>query len=332
MAKKRSKKNEDPKALYYAIAWAAAVGLWLLVAAAMASYHPADPPAHAFGVPNEQVHNWIGKAGALTAQKIYLMVGPGAWVAMLGVAVMLGVAGIGKTVTQPVIRMVGLIVMTISVSSLIAVSLPTAVHQFDSAPQGPGGLVATLIVDQLTARFAVPGTMMILTVSFWVGAILAADRFVLAVPKILGASILKLSHIRPTTLPTPQLAGRFSGLTLPWRREEVQEKPKRKSSRRRKEEDDAIDEDAGGLGATESFGLEEEEYEQDEYEEDEYEEEEPEEEEADEEEEEPGAPGVHAKSKKSFDKDELRAKMQQLPINFAPKMDTAKAPRHARST
>jgi len=328
MAKKTRKKNDDPKALYYAIAWAAGVGLWLLLTAAMASYHPADPPAHGYGVPNDVVHNWVGKAGALTAHKVYLMVGPGAWVALLGAGVMLGVTGIGKRVTQPVLRVVGLIVMTVAISSLIGVSLPAVVHGFDASPQGPGGLLATLIVDQLTARFAVPGTMMILIVGFWVGAVLAADRYVLAAPKILGASILKLSHLRPTSFQVPQLAGRFAGMTLPWRHGEVDEENEEqttsaRSRRLRKDAKTAIDEDAGGLGATESFGInEEDEYEEDEYEEEEeeYEEEEPEEEGA------TGAPGVHSKPKKNFTTDELRAKMQQLPINFAPKVSTAKAP------
>ena len=55
MAKKSRKKKDDPKARYMAILWACSVGLWLLVAAAMISYAPADHPAHAFGVPNETV-------------------------------------------------------------------------------------------------------------------------------------------------------------------------------------------------------------------------------------------------------------------------------------
>jgi len=328
MAKKSHKKNQDPKALYYAIVWAAGVGLWLLLAAAMASYHPADPAAHAYGVPNEVVHNWVGKAGALTAHKVYLMIGPGAWVALLGAGVMLGVYGLGKKVTQPALRVIGLTIMTLAISSLVSVSLPAVVHGFDAPPQGPGGLLATLIADQLTARFAVPGTMMILIVGFWVGAVLAADRFVLAVPKVVGASILKLSHIRPTSRHMPQLAGRFGGLRLPWRQGEVDEEEEKETTsararRRRKDAQTAIDEDAGGLGATQSFGLEEDE--EVEYEEDEYEEEEEEEDEEEEAPGSPGAPGLHAKGKKHYSTDELRAKMQQLPINFAPKASSTKA-------
>ncbi len=335
MAKKSRKKKDDQKALYLAIAWALAAGLWLLIAAAMASYHPADPPAHAFGVPNETIHNWIGKSGALVAHKINLMVGPGAWVALAGTLVMLILTGIGKTINQPVIRILGLVVMTICTSALIGVAIPTAIHGFSASPQGAGGLLATLIDDSLTARFATPGTMMILVVGFWVGAVLAADQFVLAVPKALGASILKLTHIQLPKLRAPQLAGRFAGLSLPWgKTDEADTKSSRKSGnarRRRKDAETAIDEDAGGLGATQSFGLEDEpEYEEEdeEYEEDEYEEEEEEDEEEEEEEEDesPGAPGLHKQKKKNFSTEELRAKMQQLPINFAPKAGTVKPP------
>jgi DNA segregation ATPase FtsK/SpoIIIE, S-DNA-T family len=324
MAKKSRKKNEDPKALYLAILWAFAGGLWLLMAASMASYHPADPPAHGFGVPNEVLHNWVGKVGALISHKVYLMVGPGAWVALIGVGVMLVLTGIGRAVTQPVIRLVGLAVMTICTSALVSVTLPTVVHGFSGSPQGPGGLLATLIDDQLTARFAVPGTVMILVVGFWVGAVLVADRFVLAAPKALGSAILKLTHLPVPNIRMPQLAGRFQGLSLPWGRgaeEDSEAKTAKRSGnarRRRKDAETAIDEDAGGLGATQSFGLDDEEdlYEEDEYEEEEVDEEEEEEEAA------PAAP----KGKKNFSTEELRAKMQQLPINFAPKAGTVKAP------
>ncbi len=334
MAKRSKKKNDDPKALYLAIAWALAAGLWLLIAASMASYSPADPPAHAFGVPNEAIHNWVGKAGALVAHKINLMVGPGAWVALIGTAVMLALAGIGRAVTQPVIRIVGLVVMTICTSALVSVTVPTVIHGFSASPQGVGGLLATLIDDQLTARFAIPGTVMILIVGFWVGAVLAADRFVLAAPKALGAWILRLTHLQIPNFRASQLAGRFPTLTIPWGQREKDAPSSHKSGskrRRRKDAETAIDEDAGGLGATQSFDLEDEpEYEEDEYEEDEYEEGEDEEEyeEEEEEEESPGAPGAYKqdKKKKNFSTEELRAKMLQLPINFAPKAGTIKPP------
>lgn len=329
MAKKSRKKKEDPKALYLAILWAIVAGLWLLMAASLASYHPADPPAaHAYGVHNVVIHNWVGKVGALISHKVYLMVGPGAWVALIGVGVMLVLTGIGRTVTQPVIRIVGLVVMTVCTSALVSVTVPTMVHGFNGPPQGAGGLLALLIDDQLTTRFAVPGTVMILVVGFWVGAVLAADRLVLAAPKAMGAAILKLTNVSLPSMRMPQLAGRFPSVTLPWGRGTEEETGKSKKSgnarRRRKDAETAIDEDAGGLGATQSFGMEEEDlYEEDEYEEDEYEEEEPEEEAEEEEEEQ--AP-VAGKGKKNFSTEELRAKMQQLPINFAPKANAAKAP------
>ena len=331
MAKKSRKKNDDPKALYMAIAWAVAAGVWLLVAAAMASYNPADPPAHAYGVPNEHIHNWVGNVGALISHKIYLMAGPGAWVVLLGLGVMLAMTGIGRNVTQPVIRIVGLIVMAVCISSLFSVMVPTLVHGFSGAPQGPGGLLAQLIDDQLTTRFAVPGTTMILIVGFWVGTVLTADQLALAAPKALGSAILKLTHLPTPNVCVPQLAGRFAKITLPWGKtaedatETVPGKRSSSSRRRRKDAETAIDEDAGGLGATQSFGMEEEEdyYDEDEYE---YEEDEGDEEavEEPEEQEAPGAPQAHAESKKQFSTEELRAKMQQLPINFAPKLDPAK--------
>ncbi len=331
MAKKSRKKQEDPKALYLAILWAVVAGLWLLVAASLASYDAADPPAHAYGVPNETIHNWVGNVGALISHKLYLMAGPGVWVMLLGIGVMLGMTGMGKQVTQLSIRLIGLVVMSVSISALVSVAVPTVVHGYSGAPQGPGGLLAQLIDDQLTMRFAVPGTVMILVVCFWVGAVLAADQWVLAAPKALGSAILKLTHVQLPNVRMPQLAGRFPTMTLPWGRGTAEDKDSKKKNgkgkRSRKSKELVINEDTGGLGATESFGMEDEPelYEEDEYEEEEYEEEEPEEEEAAEEEIEEEVADAGKAKKKQFTTEQLRAKMQQLPINFAPKME-AKAP------
>ena len=126
-------------------------------------------------------------------------------------------------------------------------------------PEGTGGLIAVYINSELTQRFAVFGTMAILTVGFWVGAILAVDQVVIAIPRVLGGWCSAI--VGGIEIPKPVLVGRFPTLPRFWGRSRggVGDDPRSiplRGRRRRSElidDDDLIDEDAGGLGATESF-------------------------------------------------------------------------------
>ncbi|MFW6033012.1 MAG: DNA translocase FtsK 4TM domain-containing protein, partial [Phycisphaeraceae bacterium] len=107
MAKKSSKQSKtaaaarekEVRSAYRAIGWTMLAGVWLMLAAALVSYHPADPPAPGYGIANETVRNWVGRFGALAASEIYLMLGPGAWVGMAGVAAFLLATAAGRKVT-----------------------------------------------------------------------------------------------------------------------------------------------------------------------------------------------------------------------------------------
>ncbi len=337
MAKSKKKTETSPTTpTWKLLAWLLMAAVTALVLVSLVSYDPADPvqaPGAAFGVPNATSHNWAGAVGAMVAHRAYLMLGPGVWVLMAGLVTYLGAKAMGKPITQWPLRAAGLAIMAVAASCLIGLTAPAVVAGYQPGPAGAGGLTAMFINDQLTARFAVPGSMLILIVAFWIGALLTADQLVLALPRALTGLMLKATHLH---VPRPQLAG----LGLPWRKREA-EKPARKPPirGRRKREELEIDEDAGGFGGTESFGVdddgaededeEEWEYEYEEVDEaddgDEDEEEYDDEEEADEEAEDADAdaPGAYVSSKRKFDPDELRAKMAQLPINFAPKQENA---------
>ncbi|MFP4223097.1 MAG: DNA translocase FtsK 4TM domain-containing protein [Phycisphaeraceae bacterium] len=329
MAKKSSKQSKtaaaarekEVRSAYRAIGWTMLAGVWLMLAAALVSYHPADPPAPGYGIANETVRNWVGRFGALAASEIYLMLGPGAWVGMAGVAAFLLATAAGRKVTGLPLRMAGMLIMMITSSAFFAV-----LQGPEPGPQGPGGLVALYVVDQLDARFAVLGTLIIVCLFFLSGALLAADELVLALPRWLGRG---MSRARVVRVPTPAVAKAASGLCfaklpMPWslRRNRDDDAPPREEPEpaapgRRSRPGPAIDEDAGGLGATESFDPDDAPAEP-----------EPEAEEAvaaaEPEEDDGGAPAAYAEEKQ-FTPDELRAKIKQLPINFAPRNDARKA-------
>jgi len=360
MAKKKSTKRKKPAAteqlsdamrVTRGIAWGVLVAAWLLVVVSLASHHPGDRPNPAVGVPTgsavidgqwlaaegPRYRNWVGRVGASIAHNAYAVIGPGVWVALLGIAAYLVMASARRPVNQPVLRTFGLVVVALSVSCA-AVAVPaawavaTGHPPYAYGPQHSGGLFAVWAQDQLAMRFGPVGTLLIVFTTFWVGAILAADRLVLAVPKLLIEAIARLANLpRPDfsripiptiRLPRPRFPVLHPALA------DASAEPRSGGSagvgsRRKKRRPDPsapIDEDAGGFAGTEPFDPDDEvqaiedEAIEDEAVEDEYEDDEA----YEDEEAEAEAPEAYAEGKKKFDPAELRKKMAQLPINFAP--------------
>jgi len=271
MAKKSKKAAADNQpdlpqtaAVLRNVAWAVLAGAWLFLVLALVSYDPADAPSLTHGIPNETYHNWAGKFGALIAHKTYLVVGPGAWVALAAVALYLLATARGKHIDQLPLRLVGLVMMTVAASGLVGVGAVALVTGIQPGPHAPGGLLATFINDQMSMRFGVLGTLIVLLVGFWVGAILAMDQLVLAVPRVIGELTLRLTNL---DLPKPGLRRLVPRLATfrsgPWSlggkdKTTLRPKPGGRFKRRANQEEDELDEQTGGLGGTESFGIDDE--------------------------------------------------------------------------
>jgi len=352
MAKRKTQKQkeaEERMAILRQIGLAVAIGAWLIVIASLVSYNAADAPSHAVGVPNADTANWMGPLGAAIAHKAYFLIGPGVWVAMIGLGAWLVLTLANRPVNQAVIRAVGLAIMTITTSGMIAVATTQFVAGYDGRPEGPGGLLGVFIQEEIAGRFATAGGLLILGIAFWIGALLAVDQIVLAIPRVLAEAAMRVMNVSRERFPgfrglpeinlprwkMPSLAGLgFVGRGEVVQREndldggriELPSKSKKKKKTKRNRhgdyDDGGIDEDAGGLGGTEPIeAVEDDEYE--------YVYEDEDDEGADDEELDSGvadAPSAYVNSKKKFDPDALRAKMAQMPINFAKKQDTHEAP------
>lgn len=332
MAKRKTQKQKEADeriAVLRQIGLAVGIGAWLIVITSLLSYNAADAPSHAVGVPNADTANWMGPLGAAIAHKAYLVVGPGVWVAMIGLGAWLVLTLANRPVNQAVIRAAGLTVMTITTSGMIAVATTQFVAGYDGAPEGPGGLLGVFIHEELAGRFATAGSLLILGIVFWIGALLAVDQIVLAIPRVLAEATMRVMNISRERFPglpefnlprwkMPSLAGLgFMGRGEVTQREndldggriELPSKSKKKKTKRNRHGDfdeDGIDEDAGGLGGSEPIeAVEDDEYEYEYVYEDE------------EEDISADAPSAYVNSKKKFDPDALRAKMAQMPINFA---------------
>jgi len=236
------------------IGWMLLAGGWLFLLVALATYQPADWPSHAVAPQNWPVENLCGPAGAWTAYQAYLLFGPGVWLLIVGWAGWLGVTAAGRTVRQLPLRIIGLVVCAVAASGFVALQIPDA----GAMPEGAGGLAAIYLVEHLVQHFAVVGSMLVLLAIFGVGAVVAADELVVALPAAMIAAARKASSVpwpRPVLVGLPSRlaerlrANRDSGATLrPKPAPATSDHPGRADGR-----SGAIDAGAGGLGGTESF-------------------------------------------------------------------------------
>ncbi len=313
--------------------------IWVLLLASLLSYHPGDWPSHYVSPHNTPNENWVGKFGAVVSYKIYLMFGAGVWMLMVGMLATLITTALGRKITQPILRTIGIVIIAVSTSCMLALTdshrlgtmfinmLHNVSAQNMENPEGSGGLLANFINKELVYYFSNFGTWIILIACFWLGALLAVDQIVLAIPRVFAQLVNAITGIN---IPRPVLVGRFPKL---WGRGDdttaTKSKTKAKSTaaskrKRKTEVEEHIDEDAGGYGGVESFDPEENLYEEPdaeiqdeeeveeeveyEYVEEEAQADEPEEEAVEEEE---------SQDEEQLDADALREKFKNLPINFA---------------
>ena len=324
--KKIRKQRSDSWALVRYLTWTLLAGLWVMCVASLTSYDPADWPGHAVAPYNGEIQNWVGRFGALVAHKTYLMIGPGAWVMLIGYLMFLLATAMGYRVNQLSLRIIGVTMMSFATSAMVGLTWPTTLLYLvpgGDQPQGVGGLIALFINTELFERFAWFGTMAILIISFWIGAVLALDHIVMMLQRVLGSwcAGIAIRLQRPILIPTEG----FNSLRWLWGGRGNRSNAKSGSGlpirgQSLANDNDVIDEDAGGLGATESFDLDTRRNKRRVMEEDDAKDcDFSDAEEEDDHESITRAPGNSTDQKKTFDPNALRAKIKKLTINFATK-------------
>ncbi|MCC7203808.1 MAG: DNA translocase FtsK 4TM domain-containing protein [Phycisphaeraceae bacterium] len=304
----------DGRKIWPAMVWVLLAGAWFILFAALWSYNPADPPSHAAvmapdpATGREVVQNWVGRFGAVVSYRALRMLGPGVWVGMTLGLLALATTAARRPVTQPVLRVIGAVLMVVAASAV------SDLYGSQRVDPMAGGLVAFAINTELLPRFAVMGTVAILLVGFLVGMMLAIDQIVVAVGAFALRAVASLTRIKLPSL-RPALAGITVGSAGGWGDSSSKSKSARKGKRR--DDLDHIDEDAGGIGATESFIPEDKAVAVADPEEEEQADDADAPEDIDEEDDDAAdAPGAFV-AERSFDPESLRAKIKQLPINFA---------------
>ena len=332
--------------------WVIAALVWGVLAAALVSFDPADPPSHAVAPLHgpDEVANWIGPVGAAVSYWLLATLGSGTWLLVGTVGAFLGYVAFRGPINHPVVRLVGVSILALAVSALHALAAPRA----SVFPEGAGGLLAIAGLAELTSRFGALGALAFVLAAAAVGATVAYDRWLVVVPRAIGAAM------GSTARTTRSAAGRLAGSARAARANDVDDDAelssltrflRRAAARTTDGTEDEADAVAAGradrkrrraerarlreeeLARLEDASAEYEDEDEDgeweyEYEDDpeaEYEEDGSEEEDAEEEEEDAGVvavgageePDVGPDAPKVFSEDALREKISKLPLRFA---------------
>jgi S-DNA-T family DNA segregation ATPase FtsK/SpoIIIE len=184
----KGKKSKVIRTTLLVFALAAAVGLFF----SCISFDMGDFPSGYVWPNNNPVANWCGPVGAFAAYYLIYYIGPGVFVLLVAC----GVAAVrylsGARVNQLFLRLVGLIFVVASVSSMTYMLRP---HASDFFPAGSGGILGIGITLFLRKNFSLLGSVIIIASSFIVGAILLADSLVIYSLHFFGVFFVRIFGI-----------------------------------------------------------------------------------------------------------------------------------------
>jgi len=261
-ARKKREVENDPKELPPPSAmrragWIVLFGVWLLLVASFLSFNAGDPPSHIVAPWNDPIANWCGPVGAYIAYHGYFVLGMGIWLLLAGWLAWLIITATGRIVSQMVIRSIGFVLMALALSAMHGQIAP----QVGPLPSSAGGLIAVWAVSELGSRFSGLGTFLCLLGAFSVGAIVAIDWVVFALPRWTWAGVRATKKVRDLPMPgiampklsIPGFGGVSSGGPTLVRPSSISPDKAAGRGSRRSAGSGQIDPNAGGLGATESF-------------------------------------------------------------------------------
>ncbi len=172
------------------LAWVACAGVLAALLLALGSFNSADWPSQAVAVHNTPPANLLGNAGAAVAFWTYGLFGYGVWAALALGATALGAVALGHRVQHLWLRATGVAMLVLAIGAIHALWFPTL---------GPvagmeAGMLPQWITGELHARFSGLATSLILLCAVVIGAVVAADEVVFALP---GAVLRGLGFLEP---------------------------------------------------------------------------------------------------------------------------------------
>ncbi len=152
------------------------------------SFDIGDSPSGYLWPHNSPAKNWCGPIGAFFAYYLMYYIGPGVFLILASVAAGSVVKLANKKISQPILRFLGMLLLTVAVSASVYLFWP---HTYNSVPLGNGGVLGVGAAIFLKSRFAGLGTFLIMASAAIVGSILLADAFVLNLLRWSGLCFVK---------------------------------------------------------------------------------------------------------------------------------------------
>lgn len=169
-----------------------AIGMLLVLLCSCVSFDIGDWPSKFVYPHNNPAANWCGPIGAFCAYYLLYYLGPGAFVVLACALSFLIARLVNAPISQPILRVVGLGLLTTAASVSFNWLWPYQVYRF---PMGSGGVLGVAAATALRQHFASLGGLILLAATWIVGCVLLADSLFLAVLRCFGAVGLKAAGI-----------------------------------------------------------------------------------------------------------------------------------------
>ena len=154
------------------------IAVLLVLFCSCVSFDIGDWPSRYVYPHNSPAANWCGAIGALCAYYLMYYIGPGVFVILISAICFLVSRLLGRPLGQPILRAIGLVLLTVAASSSFYCLWPYRIYCF---PVGSGGLLGVGTAQFLRSHFALLGTFILIAAMWIVGVALLADSLLLAV-------------------------------------------------------------------------------------------------------------------------------------------------------
>ena len=167
-----------------------------LLAVALVSYSPTDPPSTLVYPPPVQVENACGRIGAYVSHYTFQSLGIGAYYLLASAVVLSLMLLTRRGVDQPVTRAVGWTASLVAVSTIAAMALP----RVTPGPEiGAGGYLGAMGQALLESNFASTGAYILALSVLLAGLLLATDYLLLKLVAVTtvfsGHGLMQLGHL-----------------------------------------------------------------------------------------------------------------------------------------
>jgi len=158
------------------------IGVLLVLLCSCASFNIGDWPSKFVYPHNDPPANWCGSIGAFCAYYLLYYLGPGVFAILICCICFLIAKLSSWPIGQPILRAIGLGLLTVAASSSFYCLWPYRTYGFAT---GSGGVLGVAAAVFLRSHFAILGTFILIAATWVVGAVLLADSLILWV---LGAA------------------------------------------------------------------------------------------------------------------------------------------------